>query len=428
MYAVSYAYLITKIKINRSGLKGVKTGIYYNSQFYPEEVNITELNPNTTYEYALGFQLANGNFCRNSDLEITTRSMKPKIQAGAVTPLSFSCTGSYDCGDAEVIETGFTGYETDGKSLELTGLTPETKYSVEYYVKTKEGYQESVTRTFTTPTVTFTTLPAKATSNTVAVICAETNLTDDTVGAGFEWRRYDAPDLVPSTQSECPVIDGALTGALRNLSAGTYYKFRPYYTSTTGKTYYGEWSAFGTADAYVYFDPTVRTYSAINVTSSSAQVKGYAISGSDDIVEQGFEYWATNGTTHSLKALANEGVQSVVVNGQYMTTTLQNLSPSTEYIYRAYVKTAKGVIYGSEESFCTEEDPTGIEEIPNAGISVFAQHGKIVVNGIDTPVTIEVYLLNGQLLYRGNDTIIPIALERGLYLVRVGNSVVKVRL
>lgn len=53
------------------------------------------------------------------------------------------------------------------------------------------------------------------------------------------------------------MVDGVLTGALRNLSASTYYKYRPYYTSASGQTYYGEWLAFGTATAYVHFDPTV---------------------------------------------------------------------------------------------------------------------------------------------------------------------------
>lgn len=140
--------------------------------------------------------------------------------------------------------------------LELAGLNPNQKYSAWYCVESEDGGKDSVFYTFTTLALAFSTLPAKATSNTVALICAETNLSDMETGAGFEWRRYDAPDLVPSTQSPCSVVDGVLTGALRNLSASTYYKYRPYYTSASGQTYYGEWLAFGTVDANVYFDPT----------------------------------------------------------------------------------------------------------------------------------------------------------------------------
>lgn len=124
--------------------------------------------------------------------------------------------------------------------LELTGLNPNQKYSAWYCVESEDGGKGSISYTFTTLALAFSTLPAKATSNTVVLICAETNLSDMETGSGFEWRRYDAPDLVPSTQSPCSVVDGVLTGALRNLSASAYYKYRPYYTSASGQTYYGE--------------------------------------------------------------------------------------------------------------------------------------------------------------------------------------------
>ena len=240
--------------------------------------------------------------------------------------------------------------------LELTGLQPNQDYTAWYCVESEEGGKDSISYTFRTPALTFETLPAKATSNTVALICAETNLSDMETGAGFEWRRYDAPDLVPSTQSPCPVVDGVLTGALRNLSASTYYKFRPYYTSASGQTYYGEWSAFGTADAYVYFDPTVRTYEATGVTETEARVRGYAIAGSDEITEQGFEYWAEDAPAKRSAA----DVRRVQASGQFMTATLEDLLPGTTYTFRVYVETAKGTTYGEEQTFTTVDDGTGI--------------------------------------------------------------------
>ena len=44
---------------------------------------------------------------------------------------------------------------------------------------------------------------------------ASTNLEDAKTNVGFEWRRYDAPDEVPSNVVACPVVDGMLTGSLR---------------------------------------------------------------------------------------------------------------------------------------------------------------------------------------------------------------------
>ena len=247
--------------------------------------------------------------------------------------------------------------------MELTGLQPNQDYTAWYCVESEEGGKDSISYTFRTPALTFETLPAKATSNTVALICAETNLSDMETGAGFEWRRYDAPDLVPSTQSPCPVVDGVLTGALRNLSASTYYKFRPYYTSASGQTYYGEWSAFGTADAYVYFDPTVRTYEATGVTETEARVRGYAIAGSDEITEQGFEYWAEDAPAKRSAA----DVRRVQASGQFMTATLEDLLPNTTYTFRVYVETAKGTTYGEEQTFTTEDDGTGIFGVGSDG-------------------------------------------------------------
>ncbi|MCD8266897.1 MAG: hypothetical protein LUC33_07070 [Prevotellaceae bacterium] len=259
-------------------------------------------------------------------------------------------------------ETGFTDYAT-GNTLSLINLEPGETYTVKYYVVVSNKTY-STTATFSTPAVEFTTLAAKATSNTVALLCATTNLSDDAVGAGFEWRRYDAPDLVPSTQSECPVIDGVLTGALRNLSESTYYMYRPYYTSPAGVTTYGEWLAFGTADAYVYFDPTIRTYSATSVGSTSATVKAYAVAGSDDIISQGFEYWAGGSSSaNQVKRVAStdDGVTRVEVDGQWMTLTIEDLEPSTTYSYRAFVTTAVGTTYGETMTFTTDV-PTGIED------------------------------------------------------------------
>ena len=294
-------------------------------------------------------------------LDIATAGID--IATTEVSSSSLSFEASYSDGNFTVLEAGFYEYESDSTNLILTGLDPNSSYTVEYYVTTEEEGTISKTFTSKTDTLHFSTLPAKATSNTVALICAETNLSDMETGAGFEWRRYDAPDLVPSTKSPCPVVDGVLTGALRNLSAGTYYKFRPYYTSASGQTYYGDWLAFGTADAYVYFEPTVRTYAATDVTETEARVRGYAIAGSDDITEQGFEYWSEGAPAK--RSATN--VQRVQTEGQFMTATLVDLLPGTTYTFRVYVETAKGTTYGEEQTFTTVDDGTGIFGIGSDG-------------------------------------------------------------
>ena len=335
------------------------------------------------YDYIVdGYTFSDYAACHAEYTTLSMFSSSPVVTAD-LTPSAFKGIGSYLEGDATVLRSGFGSYgrgngnytyDTDvasfdtyqeGKSsiVEMTGLQPGQQYFVRYEVETEEGGKDSISYTFTTPALTFETLPAKATSNTVALICAETNLSDMETGAGFEWRRYDAPDLVPSTQSPCPVVDGVLTGALRNLSASTYYKYRPYYTSASGQTYYGDWLAFGTADAYVYFDPTVRTYEATGVTETVARVRGYAIAGSDEITEQGFEYWPEGAPAKRSAA----DVRHVQATGQFMTATLEDLLPGMTYTFRVYVETAKGTTYGEEQTFTTVDNGTGIFGIGSDG-------------------------------------------------------------
>ena len=45
-------------------------------------------------------------------------------------------------------------------------------------------------------------------------------------------------------------------------------------------------------DEHQLFEPTVHTYAWYNVQGNEAEVKGYAMRGSDNITEQGFMYWA----------------------------------------------------------------------------------------------------------------------------------------
>lgn len=295
-----------------------------------------------------------------------TESLLPSITAH-VSPTRIELTGDYVKGDAEVIRTEFVykDQKFDGDKVTLENLDPDSEYCIAYKVYFKyqdgESYMPKNLEVRTSP-LEWTTLPAKATSNTVAVLAAQSNINDDEAQTGFEWRRYDAPELVPSTQSACPVIDGELVGALKNLSSSTYYKYRPYYTSATGNTYYGDWLAFGTADAYVYFDPTVRTYTATDIADDCVRIRGYVISGSDQIVKQGFEYWVVKqGDSGAGVSRAASDVTVVEVSGTSLSTLLTGLSSGTTYAFRVFASTASCTIYGKEVTFVTCGRATGID-------------------------------------------------------------------
>lgn len=387
----------------------------------------SNLVPNTSYSVIPYIKYNEGYQYLGSSRTFTTKSLSLAVSQLAIGPTFIHLCGSYMEGDA-VVTTGFTGYDM-GDKLALYGLDPVTRYTVEYYAETDKGYREATTYTFTTPSITFKTLPAKATSNTCAVICAETNLPDEEVGTGFEWRRVDAPAIVPSTNTPCAVNGGVMEGMLRNLSSNTYYQYRPYYESSAGNRYYGEWIGFGTADAYVYFMPTVHTYATVSVENNSAVLSGYALPGSDDILEQGFEYWIEGTGTRAV-----QDVQTVKASGQRMKVSIDGLKYNCTYTYRAYVRTAKETVYGEELSFTTLY-PTGIEIVttPVEGgldvqVSHFSEWGRLDIRVTGTVDICRYRLLSvgggmlasGELVADGTwQSIEIVRLPKGIYLLQV---------
>ena len=248
-------------------------------------------------------------------------------------------------------------YYTNNTLVE--SLDPEYSYNYDLGLKFKDNFILIGSSSFLTGELELTTQAAKATSSSSVRLIATTNC-DATAGTGFEWLRYDAPAELPPNKVSCPIVDGMLIGSLRGVRDDAYYKYRPFYTSASGKTYYGEWIAFFTGDANVYFEPEVQTYSDYAITDNSVVVKGYALEGTDEITAQGFEYWKTGST---ILPSSTENRMTVMASGIKMSATLANLEYNSTYKYRAFVTTAKGTIYGNEVEFETGEDPVGVENI-----------------------------------------------------------------
>lgn len=277
--------------------------------------------------------------------------------------------------DKDKIEWTVDGKKYYGQEVDFCGLMPGGfQYPVTVRAWSNTMINESYPQIFysedrfSTAALEMTPLPAEAVSNTCAILTAETNVNDVETGCGFEWRRYDAPPEMPSTFSPCYLTNGKLAGKLHNLSASTYYKFRPYYKDSNGKIYYGKdakWIAFITADAYVYFEPMVYTYQAQKVGGTTALLQGYALAGSEEIIEQGFEYWpsmAQSSVNASTANAATTDVKRVTATGQRMQASVSDLIPATNYTFRAFVHCASGYTYGPEMTFTTEEE-SGIYDI-----------------------------------------------------------------
>lgn len=412
-------------------------------------IKLNRLLTNFPYKEKYGFHflinIEEEDFVRQMSYNLynfTTLSVMPKI-AVQNSPSVVRALGTYTSGDASIHKTemGISDTYQQGDTYISELLAPNTTYELKYRVYTSEDspnyYEETSQKVTTLPLELTTTKEAKSVSNTTAIISATTNLDEMDTRAGFEWRRYDAPDLVPSSRANCPIIDGVMMGALKNLNTNTYYKFRPYYVDINGKEYFGDWSAFGTADAYVYFDPTVRTYSVSSIEDNRAVVRGCAVAGSDAIEEQGFEYWPVDSenvpSMRQLMAMANK--QTVKADGQWMTATLSDLNSGQTYAVRAYVKTAKETTYGNTETFTTT-NITGINKVfkSSQGLDVkivdqSRSHVTLNVEGMQGRGRYLLYNLNGAMICNGeieanafSQDINTSQLSSGIYLLRVADN------
>lgn len=331
---------------------------------------------------------------------------------------------SFDCDNDTIIFE-----EEDIDRSKCPGLITD------FYVKCYTNNRESCVKTFEHfPNLVIKTIKeASALSNTVAIVCAEINLHSATT-AGFEWRRYDAPELVPNNKANCPIVDGMMMGALKNLSPNTYYKFRPYYVDRKGKEHFGEWSAFGTSDAYVYFEPTVRTSTISDIEDTRAEVRGFAIAGSDPIIEQGFEYWESDNTNstpmYNLFSVNNK--QIVNSEGQWMSATLENLNSNATYTVRAFVKTEKGTTYGEQQTFTTTSlsgNKNILRSSEDISIKLIGQERnciKLHIEGLNNEGKYQIYSINGTLVCSGTLDCTETAhiinipnLTSGMYLLKV---------
>ena len=349
-------YEITKQTYNNVWLtaKIISNYTKYNAEYKFENENVTG---------GVNFYIPASILGLSADYFVTRISeINPEIGINDiyVKPNAISLKGTYKYLE-DATYTAFRFQEdVIGSEAVFMGLAPNTTYTYDFSFETEEDGTFTVRKDYTTPSLTFEVLPAQVVNERKVLIRANTNGVDDALRFGFEWRRYDAPEEMPSTNSPCPVVEGVMYGALNNLSANTYYKFRPYYKSDDGNIFYGDWVAFYSGDAAAYFEPMVYTSGATEVRADVAQVKGVVVAGSYEILEQGFEYWDS----------ANSGYkQTATSSGTLMNVELRNLAPETTYFYRAYAKTVKGNTYGTELSFTTEAS-AGIDEVYTEGENI----------------------------------------------------------
>lgn len=370
---ITLSYDCGDADINECFINGIRTDAEITTS--PKQTFVTDyLLPGLSYTVRMYVNYGD-KWQSSRDLQFSTKALSQAINV-VLGPTSARAEGSQIKSDEITLSehkiklrNGGKTYTVEGTSAVFPGLVPNSEVSAEYSVKVTTP--KEATRVYTasfngkTSELELLLLPVKCVTNSSAVVAATTNISDDEVNAGFQWRKYDAPESLPSSEANAIVSDGLLEGYIHNLQSDFYYKLRAFYRTEAGEYYYTEWTTFDPSD-FSYFEPTVRTYEATAVTHNSANVRGYVLRGSDKVIRQGFQYWKNSGASHS-PTLAPEqnGIMTVLAEGQVMNATLTDLSADTEYTVRCFAETEAGTVYGEEQTFRTEK----LSSITNVSVS-----------------------------------------------------------
>lgn len=278
------------------------------------------------------------------------------------------------------------GCSASDSTMLFTGLEPNTAYTCVLKVTCKEGGSETRTLTRNTSALTLETLKPKCVSSTSTIVAATTNISDAETSVGFQWKKYDAPESLAPNEGYAVIYDGQIEGYIKNMQP-TYYNVRAFYKSASDKYYYGNWVTFDQTD-FSYFEPTVHTYPENKIKDNTVSVRGYVLAGTDQILEQGFEYWETVDPTNSRRVYASlapdNNVQMVLASGQIMQAELKDLNPETTYMFRAFARTDYGTTYGEEQSFTTDFE-TGIISVPETDVKTADIVGYYDISGRRLP-------------------------------------------
>ena len=341
----------------------------YSQQFYGNALgnNSYILNVYPEESYPIYLRVSSANTSYVTSVTAHTETINPCINYSDVTATSMIVKPSYNKGDAQIISRSLTieGNKIDDeKEIHMTGLDPDKEYNFIYIINL-ESRSYKTSKSVRTSPLTLTTQQPKVISAGNVVVAATSNLDDEETNVGFEWRRIDWTSDFASNTGAAYLYEGTMEGYIRNLYTEKLWKYRPYYEADSGNRYYGDWVGIDPTNTN-YFEPTVHTYANINVTGNRAEVKGYAMRGTDRVTNQGFMYWK-NTSSYSLRkkaaSIPSDAI-TVEVSGNVMTATLEGLDYETEYCYVAFVKTEENeTFFGEVQTFSTSVDPDGIEGV-----------------------------------------------------------------
>lgn len=328
------------------------------SDYATNSVEIQCLIGDTYQNYTVGLLTSTLDLSLNEEVTPTGIKLRPICKSNEVEVQYLELLPS--CGNMIRIESD------SSNDLWLGGLVPENEYNVklkavfksskgetvQYEYKRLINKQPTATIPIKTTQLILKTPDTKPVSSSSTMVKAETNVDEREMNIGFQWKKYDAPTTLKASEGYGIVYDGLIEGLINNLQPTSYYNVRTFYKDSSDNYYFSEWQTFDPSD-FSYLEPTVHTFPAENIIDGSANLKGSVLAGTDNIVEQGFEYWMEGAAPVKTMATGIVGPATVLSTGQRMEAVVEGLKPDSEYHFRAYAKTLTGTTYGDERTFVT---------------------------------------------------------------------------
>ena len=160
---------------------------------------------------------------------------------------------------------------------------------------------------------------------------------DMIISAGFIYKANNASNY---SSVHCSNITDTITYTLSGLPPAVSYTFKSYLVTAGCDTTFGDERTFTTLSVNATTDNTT------NITQTQATLNGSFTIGDANMSAQGFEYKKSADTAYQIVNVSGEG---------NITETITGLTPSTQYVYRAFC-TADGceTVYGTTKYFTTQ--------------------------------------------------------------------------
>ncbi|PWD98780.1 Ig-like domain-containing protein [Marinilabilia rubra] len=326
-----------------------------------------ELDPGTIY-YLKAYAINEVGVSYGALWQFETQTVLPELKTSVITGITSSSAISggevLNNGGAEITSRGvcwnttenpvITNFKTsDGTGIglfqsQLNSLSPATRYYVRAYavneVGTAYGEQFDFTTSADKPEVSTLSLTDITSSSVIVNSEVISNNGSAITEKGVVWNSVGNPTL-DDNKIENGNSEGTYSTKIMDLTPGAKYYMRAYAMNSLGVS-------FGAVLECTILPllPTVATKNVIGIKHNEATCGGNVTNDGGGVITSRGVCWNKSGspTINDSKTTSGSGL------GDF-TSTLSYLQSETRYYVRAWAKNSKGVAYGNQVSFTTDE-------------------------------------------------------------------------